>query len=56
VQVYKPEQPLWLSGDVRSAVIAKSLHAPAQLIVSRNNDVAAVFELKSKDTQTLTKK
>jgi hypothetical protein len=30
VQVYKPEQPLWLSGDVRSAVIAKSLHAPAQ--------------------------
>lgn len=56
VQVYKPEQPLWLSGDIRAAAIAKSLRAPAKLIVSRNNDVAGVFGLKSKDTQTRTKK
>lgn len=56
VQVYKPEQPLWLSGDIRAAAIARSLRAPAKLIVSRNNDVAGVFVLKSKDTQTRTKK
>ncbi len=57
--VYNPEQPIWLSGDIRAAGVARSVQSSPRIIVSRNNDAAGVFVPTSKSTQhteTITKK
>jgi hypothetical protein len=59
VHVYKPEQPVWLSGDIRALGVARSVQASARIIVSRNNAAAGVFVPTSKNTphtETITKK
>jgi hypothetical protein len=54
VHVYKPEQPIWLSGDIRGAGVARSVQSPPRIVVSRNNDTAGVFVSTSKSTSHTT--
>ncbi|MBT1698731.1 VCBS repeat-containing protein [Fulvivirgaceae bacterium PWU4] len=41
---YLPNAPLWLGGDIRDMAILKFKNAADKIIVSRNNDAAAIFE------------
>jgi hypothetical protein len=43
--VYKPEVPVWLSGDIGDVAIVKFKMPGKKVIVSRNNDNAGVYEL-----------
>jgi hypothetical protein len=45
IQTNNASEPLWLSGDIRDMAMTKSKQAPRRLIVSRNNEAAAVFQL-----------
>jgi hypothetical protein len=59
VHVYKPEQPVWLSGDIRALGITRSVHASPKIIVSRNSDAAGIVVPTTKSTphtRVITKK
>jgi enediyne biosynthesis protein E4 len=43
-RAYRQRSPLWLGGDIRDLTVVKFKNAPQKIIVSRNNDAAAIFE------------
>jgi len=45
LQLYKPEVPLWLTGDIRDLHVVKFKKSPAKIVVARNDDKVSLFEL-----------
>lgn len=45
--VYRPETPLWLSGDIRDMAVVGSRTAGSRIVVARNNDRPGLFRYKS---------
>jgi hypothetical protein len=56
VTVYRPDSPLWLTGDIRDAGVVKFKHASNKIIISRNNDKASVFEMGTRSDAPLAKR
>jgi hypothetical protein len=42
--VYRPGDPLWLTGDIRDIAVMRFKNASRKIVVSRNDDFASVFE------------
>lgn len=46
--VYRADDPLWLTGDIRDVAVMRFKNAPNKVVVSRNDDKASVFGYGSK--------
>lgn len=54
--IYKPDTPLWLTGDIRDINMMKFKDAPNKVVVSRNNDYASIYEIAKKPGIPIAKK